>query len=56
MDFMQSREDGKHMNLNELYDSYIFDLIESQFRILRNKERQEELSNNENIIDNFDSL
>ncbi|MCU7557253.1 hypothetical protein OCL94_05785 [Macrococcus sp. TMW 2.2395] len=50
---MQSRDDGKHMNLNELYESDIFDLMESQYRILSKIEQSEV---EENIEDNFDAL
>lgn len=53
---MQSREDGKHMNLNELYDSNIFDLMESQYRILSNLEQKQKEQEQSNVVDNFDLL
>ncbi|MCE4957253.1 hypothetical protein [Macrococcoides caseolyticum] len=51
---MQSREDGKHMNLNELYDSNIFDLMESQYRILakiEQKQKEEQLNQLDTFFD-----
>lgn len=53
---MQSREDYKHMNLNELYESDIFELIDSQFRIMKRQEREQQEQEQSSIIDNFDML
>ncbi|WP_414043085.1 hypothetical protein ACMGE9_12450 [Macrococcus sp. EM39E] len=44
------------MNLNELYDSNIFDLMESQYRILSKLEQKQKEQEQSNIVDNFDSL
>lgn len=56
IDFMQSREDYKHMNLNELYESDIFELIDSQFRIMKKQELEQKEQEQSSIIDNFDML
>lgn len=38
---MMSREDGKHMTMNELDESDIYRLMDAQYRIM-NKQKQEE--------------
>ncbi|MET3109763.1 hypothetical protein ABHD89_000151 [Salinicoccus halitifaciens] len=43
MDYMLSREDGKHMSHSEFMESDIFSLMEAEMRIYNKKKKEKEI-------------